>query len=417
MTSPVLLDLTRAVMRRLRGHGPSGIDRVCDAYAAHYATDALAVLQFRGHPVVLDRPASERLFHALGAAGNRLRREVILDLLRAPFAAGRSRNFAGALYINVGHTGFDRPAHWRWIRAHGLNPAYMLHDLIPLTHPQVTTPHKTRRHRGRVTAALAGAAGIIANSKATALELQRFAGRHDTDLPPIIAAPIGGGALPTPLRRQPEEPPIFLAVGTIERRKNLVLLLDVWQRLCHLAPPRMPRLVIAGNDGLGSAEFHRALRSRHAIAPFVTVRHGLGDTALGQLVASARTVLMPTLAEGFGLPLVEALEARIPVIASDLPSLRETGQAIPAFLAPYAVEAWTRMVLDHVGHGSDWQRQQALLDSYHAPNWRDHFAAVEPWLAGLRTTGAGEGFAPVEKRLYRQPTRIGDLQTRRGRDG
>lgn len=416
MSPPVVLDMTRSVLRRLRGRGPSGIDRVCDAYAAHYAPEALAVLQLQGRPILLGRATSARLFDALGEPGNRLGREVLPDLLRAPFARIKRERFEGALYINVGHTGFDRDKHWHWVGALGLVPVYMVHDLIPLTHPQLTTPHKTWRHWGRVTSALSRADGIIANSQATAEELQRFACGNGIALPPMVTAPIAGAALPMPLQRETCDPPPFLTIGTIERRKNHILLLEVWQRLFERFGAKTPQLIVAGSDGLGAGEFHAALHDAPALRRFVSVRQGLGDAELGHLLASTRAVLMPTLAEGVGLPVVEALSARVPVIASDLPSLREFGQGIPSYLPPHAVEAWTELVVDHFRGGSDWQRQRGQIASYHAPSWHDHFVAVDPWLRRLKLTSAGQGFAAGADRLYRQPVGVEDWPARRGLD-
>lgn len=410
MSAPLLLDVTRAVMRRLADKTPSGIDRVCDAYAAHFRDTALAVVQLRGRPLVLGDRASKRLFAALqGESG------LVAQLVRLPLSLAPSGQIRGATYLNVGHTSFDRPSHWRWLARHRLNPVYMLHDLIPITHPQLTTPHKTARHRGRVETALGMARGVIANSKATADELMRFAIGHGLESPPVLTAPIGCAALPTPMRRTESQVPHFIAIGTIERRKNLGLLLDVWSRLAGLLGPDTPHLSIVGSDGLGAREFYRKLRRTPGLAQSVAIRTGLGDAALGELVGKARAVLMPTLAEGFGLPLVEALQMRVPVIASDLPSLGEIGQGIPTFLAPNDQAGWTSAILDHCAQGPDWQRQHDMLGRFAAPTWQDHFARVDPWLAQLGPSAANS-FAPFAESSYRDHFAMQAQVGKQGRD-
>ena len=179
-------------MRRFKGETPSGIDRVCDAYAAHFAGKALAVLQLRGRMIVLNRSASNRLFASLDLPVWRFRRALVSILLSLPWPVMGKDEVCRATYLNVSHTDFDLNRHWAAIHTLGLKPIYLLHDLIPITHPEVTTPHKTRRHRGRVMRALQGASAIIVNSNATEAELRAFASAEDCELPKLLAAPIAG---------------------------------------------------------------------------------------------------------------------------------------------------------------------------------------------------------------------------------
>lgn len=382
MTPPLLLDMTRAVARRLRGAMPSGIDRVCDAYAARFADRALAVIQLRGHAALLDRTASRALFDALGAGRSEFGTVVARHLLRPAHRLSPAQTLGG-LYVNVGHSDFDLPAHWRWVRQRGLRPVYLLHDLIPLTHPELTIARKTARHRGRVTGALHHGAGVIMTTHAAARDLHAFAASIERPLPPLAIAPIAGGSLPQPLHRPDAKLPYFLSVGTIERRKNHRLLLRCWSLLLDRLGDGAPQLVFAGSPGLGAglldAEFARDPRLR----AHVTLTGGIDDGKLAHLVAGARCMLMPTLAEGFGLPLVEALALGRPVLASDLPALREVGQGVPALLDPHDPAAWADAVLSILAGGAEYQRQQAAIAQFHVPSWSDHFAIVEPWLDGI----------------------------------
>lgn len=376
------LDMTRAVARRMRGATPSGIDRVCDAYAAHFGDRALAVIQLRGHAAVLDQAASRALFAALGAPRSDFRKLVAHSLLRPAHRLSPAQS-AGDLYLNVGHSDFDLPAHWRWVKQRGLRPVYLLHDLIPVTHPQLTTARKTARHRGRVMGALRHAAGVITTTAAAARELHAFAGAWSHAVPPLTIAPIAGGGLPHPLRAPDLPSTSFVSVGTIERRKNHRLLLQCWSILIDRFGDDAPQLVLAGSRGLGAgsldAEFARDPRLR----AHVRLTGGIDDGTLAHLVAGARCVLMPTLAEGFGLPLVEALALGRPVLASDLPALREVGQGVPTFLDPGDPAAWADAVIAMMAGGAEYQRQCAAIQQFHAPSWPDHFAIVEPWLAGI----------------------------------
>lgn len=376
----ILLDMTRATVRRWNGSTPSGIDRVADAYAAHFAGEALAVLQVRGRAMVLDEAASGQLFAMLDRPRAQFRREFSRMLAALPGRVAPARALRGASYINVSHTDFDLASHWEWIARHDLRPIHFIHDLIPLAHPEVTTAHKVARHRGRVERSLQGAAGIIVSTESGAEELRRFAADRHIECPPILSAGIAGPGLPIPLRPAQPDPMLFVSVGTIEKRKNHILLLDVWERLMEQLGERTPRLVIAGSWGRGGNAVRRRLAQCPQLSRFVEVRPGLDDLAIAELVGRARAVLLPTLAEGFGLPLVEALQLRVPVIASNLACFREIGGGIPSLLDPHDIPAWTDMVRDMLAGQGEFRRQASVIETFRAPTWDQHFAIVERWL-------------------------------------
>lgn len=112
-----------------------------------------------------------------------------------------------------------------------------------------------------------------------------------------------------------------LFVGTIEPRKNLAVLLEAYGAL----PPRLRQrwpLVLAGHPGWQSDDIHQRIRAAEAAG---WVRY-LGYTAAGELpllYAGARLFAFPSLYEGFGLPVLEAMASGVPVVCSDRASLPE----------------------------------------------------------------------------------------------
>lgn len=394
MSTNVLLDMTRAAARRWNGNQPSGIDRVCDAYANHFAQRAIAVLQVRGRAVILNRAASDMLMQSLDAPQGEFRRSMVAALTMSAAAPLRASETDGAYYINVGHSDFDLDAHWRWVGKRGLRPIYLLHDLIPITNPSVTTPHKAARHRGRVESSIRSAAGIVANSHTTAQALRAFARDNRLRLPPMLVSHIAAGTLPPVRKPLPPSGEFFLSIGTIERRKNPGLLLKVWDNLRVRLDKKTPRLVFAGGLGKGHEEVLQALESNPGLARLVDIKSDLDDRDLAKLLTEAKAVLLPSLAEGYGIPLVEALERKVPVIGSNLESFAELGQGIPTLLAPFDVESWTDAVCDFCDSGPEYQRQTKAMAGFNPPSWSQHFAMLNSWLYQLRTREADTNVLP-----------------------
>ena len=94
--------------------------------------------------------------------------------------------------------------------------------------------------------------------------------------------------------------------------------------------------------------------------------------------------MFPTLVEGYGLPLIEALALGTPVIASNLPVFHEIGQEIPDFIDPLDGPAWQAAILSYASDRSVARDAQiARLAGFRAPTWDDHFAKIDAWLATL----------------------------------
>lgn len=396
LSAPVLLDVTRLIELRWTGRQPNGIDRVCLAYLRHFAGTARAVVQHRGVIRVLGAEASRRLFDLLAQGEMLPRPRIAAHLARALAAPLRPQ--PGSLYLNVSHTDFDLPAHAQWIARHALRPIYLLHDLIPILHPAHCRPHAVARHTGRVAAALAQGAGIIVGTAAVAHDLFDHAIRQDLPTPPIAIAPLAGAMLRPTGKQTIGDDDYFLCVGTIESRKNHALLLGVWQRLHARLGSATPRLVIVGRWGWGSDMFRDALQASGMAGTLIQVLDDCDDAALAALMAGTRAMLMPSLAEGFGLPMAEALKLGIPVIASDLPCFLEVGQGIPCLLDPHDVAAWEVRIATLDRAGARRQRQIDALHAYCPPSWADHFATITPWLAAIASTPCSDP-APSRRSL------------------
>ena len=385
----LLIDVSRLIWRFWTRRLPTGVDRVCLAYLEHFGGRARAVIQRRGVYFVLSPRGSARLFAVLqnGRAGSRT--TLILALAAAMLSARRSPPRSDMLYLNTGHTGLDEPSLPAWIAKHRIRAVYLIHDLIPITHPQFCRPGEAEKHRLRLRNALASAHGIIANSGATLTDIEQFAEAEVMTMPPAVTALIG-----SPPRSGPVEPrsltkPYFVALGTIEGRKNHLLLLNLWRRLVANLGDRTPLLLVIGQRGWEAGPALAILDRAEEFKGAVRELGDCNDDELAGWVAGARALLMPSFAEGFGLPVIEALQLGTPVIASDLAVYREIAGGIPTYRDPSDGADWERAVRQYIADSPDRRRQIKALRSYRAPDWASHFTIVEEWLARLKSSTFG----------------------------
>ncbi|MFM7028734.1 MAG: glycosyltransferase family 4 protein [Chakrabartia sp.] len=380
---PYVLDVSRLIWRGWTGRLPTGIDRVCHAYLEHFAPDALAMVQRGRYRTILSHQSSDALFALLRQPGPGFRRAVMRLLARALAQRTASDHGQGKIYLNIGHTGLDAPGLADWLADRRLKAVHFIHDLIPLTHPYYCRPGEAARHRRRMQGVLATASGIIANSADTLDALQQFANHHKRDLPRAqIVAWLGTDPLAAAAAAPPLTPdtPFFVMTGTIEARKNHLMMLRIWQILVHSCGAAAPHLVLVGQRGWEASDVFALLDSDTRLGTRVTELGHCRDATLARLLGQARALLMPSFAEGYGLPVIEALQRGCPVIASDIAVFREIGQNIPRLISPADATAWMSAILDYAGPSADRDRQIKALQSYAAPSWADHFRRVEPWL-------------------------------------
>jgi len=376
--SSILIDVTRLMSRQLKGRLPTGVDRVSLEYLRHFAGRSTALVRFAGQWLELSPNDSERVYAGLlSPAGNVqfLYRRLVAKAL---FQRLRQRRYPPRILFNTGHSGLEKNQYAQRLQHFKFKPVFFVHDLIPITHPEYCRPGEAAKHHARMRTVLNHAGGVIANSIATQASLAAYASHHALPMPPLVVASLAPPQLLNPASIARLNKPYFVMLGTIEPRKNHWLLLQIWRKLVETLGDQAPRLVVIGQRGWECENVVDLLERCEALQGFVLEVAACSDAQLVTWLQHAQALLFPSFAEGFGMPLVEALSIGLPVIASDLPVFREIAGNIPEYLHPLDGMGWQRLIMAYADSAHPLRcAQLQRLSQFAAPTWAAHFKQVE----------------------------------------
>jgi glycosyltransferase involved in cell wall biosynthesis len=399
--SEVILDISRLLSRSFQP-APTGIDRVEYVYARELLARMPDRLAFAAvHPAGgyygrLDISAV-RQFLAFTAAKWRNARsadtkESKAAVIRHLFAT-RPRPVPRAtrprIYLQVSpHHLDDHDQVSAILRAEGAKFITLVHDVIPLSHPEYARPQGAEEHRRRVRTIDSFAAGIIGNSQATIDALVPHM-RNGLDGRAVCVAHFGADApdIFGNMAQDLPERPYFVYISTIEPRKNHLLLLNIWRRLVERMGDQAPVLVLIGKRGWENENVIDILERGESLRGHVIEAGEVSDNRMHALVAGARAMLMPSFAEGFGMPVVEALAAGVPVICSDIIAHREVGGDAPDYLDPLDGLGWMNAIDAYSRADAPARMAQITrLSTWRAPTWRDYFDIVTDLIEDVTTS-------------------------------
>jgi glycosyltransferase involved in cell wall biosynthesis len=251
---------------------------------------------------------------------------------------------------------------------------WYVYDFLPFLLPGLFPPGTTR-HCMHFLRALRAASRVAFLSERTRQNYTSRVARIPSQLVPGPVLSPGADGLRlerqtfTPCRRD------FVCIGTVEPRKNTQALLDAFQALWDRGSPA--RLVVAGRiapEATGARDFF----ARHTDNPRLLVLDQPADETLRDVLRQARAVVMPSEAEGFGLPPYEALHAGIPAIASaELPSvgLLPAGVRLLRRMDPSSIAEAVEALLDDAEAARLWNEAAGVR----LPTWASFGRELGEW--------------------------------------
>jgi glycosyltransferase involved in cell wall biosynthesis len=242
-----------------------------------------------------------------------------------------------------------------------------IHDLSQLLHPETHPPRSVSRARRRLPLMMRTADAIIVPAESIKDEVcARSRGNPENVFVVPEAArdsfrPMDGDEAEIVRRRLGISEKFLLAVGTIEPRKNLAVLLAAFNEVARAQPDSDLQLVIAGGDGWLSGPLFEAIE-KSPVRRRIVLTDYLHDHDLRALYSSCSAFVYPSIYEGFGLPPLEAMACGAPVIASRIPTLLETLGGAPYFFNPRSAEELAAAITEITS--DDVRREQQVRSGF-----------------------------------------------------
>ncbi len=272
------------------------------------------------------------------------------------------------------------------LRSAGVRTALLVHDLVPVRRPEWFPPSRVARFRSWLEGSLRQADHVLSISRFTASDLADYATRRGLPLPAQRVLTPGTSVLaPGPVRPAglPVSGSYVLFVSTLEARKNHAVVVKVWQRLMaevragQRPAESVPQLVFAGRIGTGVADLLQQLDNSRWLAGRIRLIREPGDAEIHALYRGCLFSILPSLFEGYGLPLGESLALGAPCLAASGTALPEAGGDLCRYFDPDDVGDAHRAVaalLDTPGAVGAWQAD--VRTRFQPRDWSAAAAAI-----------------------------------------
>lgn len=210
-----------------------------------------------------------------------------------------------------------------------------VHDVAFRHFPELYSKRAARRQEWSLARAMKKAERLIAISAATKSDLTELCGAdpNQVDVVPLGIRPeLFSGDVEQP------ETPYFLFVGRLEKKKNIGMLILAFEQFKQKTESNA-ELILAGSFGYGGDEIKAQIKASPVADSIKTPGH-VPDEEMISLLRGALTFVFPSKFEGFGMPALEAMAAGVPLIAADIPALREVAEGAGLFASPDAPQDW-----------------------------------------------------------------------------
>lgn len=262
------------------------------------------------------------------------------------------------------------------LKSQGVRIAVMVYDIIPILYPEFCDGQTTVRFMDYIGAHLLYSDLILANTNSTLEDIARLSEQLGLSKIPGACIPLGADFSSLPVNQQDTHldaklsritrERFLLCVGTIEPRKNHAFLLDVYtERLRDMGYS----LIIVGRPGWNVKDLTDRLETLDARDDHFAYLSAADDSTLALLYQKAYFTVFPTQYEGYGLPIIESIMRKTPVLSSDIPVLREVGGSFCAYFPPGDQDALCDRLLQYEKDTRSYEERRSHLEEYVPFTW------------------------------------------------
>ena len=250
----------------------------------------------------------------------------------------------------------------RGIKAAGIPAVVTIHDLIFFPHPEYYHWIDVQLYKRKFYRTLREATRIVAISECTKRDILRYSDYPEDRIDVVyqscgtaFSAPVSDDKIAEVRHRYGLPARFVLNVGTIEERKNVLLAVKALEKL-----PSDVALVIVGRR-TGYADRVERYAEAHGLQRRVVMLQGIPNADLPAIYQAAGVFVYPSRYEGFGLPIIEAIQSGLPVVAATGSCLEEAGGPANAYVDPDDHEAMARAI--NLWLSNDNLRQRVVAES------------------------------------------------------
>lgn len=302
--------------------------------------------------------------------------------------------------IEAGSTFFDIDSVWNAhirrsailpeLKKQGVKIAVYVYDIIPITYPQYCHENTTFFFMNYLGAFLQYADIIIVSAESTLRQINKLTERLGLKRKKIYVSWLGadftaksnqGEYVEKEVKNIVKQGRYILCIGTIEPRKNHKLLLDAYdEKLADMGI----NMVFAGKIGWNVEELHQRILKHPKYGKGLYHLKGLNDASIDYLYRNAYVVAFPTFEEGFGLPVIESIQRKSLLVASDIPVLREVGGEYCDYFDPNSPNSLIMLIEKYMKDPILYQTKKEKLKEYVPVTWEQVSDSVEDALMTLK---------------------------------
>lgn len=367
----MVFDISRVLFRSLRGLKPTGIDVVTLRYVNFYSEKASFFVYRKGFFYFFSDRYSREIARTITQKPKNFIFEIIKFFILSIPTNLRKKNYTHI--VNLGHIGLEHKIYFKKSKKYAKKIVTLLHDLIPIRNPNYCTIKQTLAHKKRILNSIKLSDKIITISKYVKNDLLKYIEENKLEFNNHIDVLYPGSTFEgkdiNNAKYSQSSSNYHLMIGTIEGRKKYDFILKFLEKEAQ-SNININEVIIVGQKGWSDEEFNKLFK-KDLIKKHVQLLHDCDDEELIGLYKNCKAVVFPSEAEGFGLPLIDAMFFKKPILANQLDVFKEIAGDYPYYFNNKSHKSFKKSL----------QLSETFNYENHSkaelPTWSNHFRDFE----------------------------------------